>query len=138
MNCYQWTSFVTASPPSLYLPAVFSDRSNPSSAVCGLGSLFFFFFPSCSIVFYLSCFMCCPTRQLPSSPPLSKHLWAAAGLFCTTLLSSGCRAKIGLAACVSCDLGRGGGGLMPSGRRRMIRTDPIQAQSECRLNVLLL
>lgn len=86
--------------------------SDNSSAESGLSSLSFFS-PSCSIVFCLSwlCCMCCPTQQLLSlpSPPLSKHLWAAAGLFCATPWVQVAEPKSALAACVSGNEAKGDG-----------------------------
>lgn len=81
----------TPAPLCSTLPAMFPDRFNHSSAVCGLGSAFFFFILQHSVLFvlvvlYVLSYPAAPSPPLSPlpSPPLSKHLWAAAGLFCAT------------------------------------------------------
>lgn len=125
---------------SLYLPAVFSDRSNHSSALCVLCV----FFSSCSTVFCLSwlCCMCSPTQQLlspPPPPPLSPLPFPnifGLQLVCFALLpefrlQSQNRPWL-LVFPVMRRRWRGGWGgsreLIPPRHRCMIRMDPLQTQ----------
>lgn len=119
--------------PLLYLPAVFSDRSNHSLTACEFGFLSFFH-PAAQCFVCLGCVVCAVLASSSFPSPLQTSL-GCSWFVLRYSLSSGCRAKFGPAACVCGDLERG---LMLAGRRRMIRIDPLQTQSECRLNVLLL
>lgn len=94
----------------------------------------FFFILQHSVLFVLVVlYVLSYPPPLPS--PLQTSLGCSWFVLCYSL-SSGCRAKTGPRLLVFPVMR--GGGLMPPGHRLMIRKDPLQAQSECRLNVLLL
>lgn len=144
LPCYQWKSFVTASHPCSTCLLCFLTGPITHLLYMGLTSVFFF-----NLFFFIlqHCFVCLggvvcavlPSSSLPF-PPLSKHLWAAAGLFYATPRVQVAEPKSYPTACVSGDEGKEevGQGVNAPGCWRMMRTDPLQAQSECRLNVLLL
>ncbi len=95
LPCYQWKSFVTASP--LALPACCVFLHFQSLICCTWVRLSFFFRPAAQCFVCLGCVVC---AVLPSSsfPPLPSPLQTSLGCSWFVLrysLSSGCRAKIG-------------------------------------------
>lgn len=141
LSCYQWESFVPACCPcSTHLPCFWQGQSLICCMWACLCLLLLFFILHQHRVLFVLVVCAAPF------PPLSKPLRVAPSLFSTIPWVQVAEPKLSPAACVSGGEGgvafwgggEGGGVLKPPGHWRMIRMDPLQAQSECRLNVLLL